>query len=75
MFHKYLFIQDMVCVEWAEVPKRMRFNKPFKFIKLRLEALSTYIPSMATTKTYFAWFDYNRSLDLEMLRDINGPVV
>jgi len=72
MFHKYLFIQDMVCVEWASVPKRMRFNKPFKFIKLRLEALATYIPSMVPSKRYLAWLDYDRSLDVDMLQDIDG---
>ena len=37
MFHKYLFIENMVCVEWSEIPKRMRFNKPFNFIKLRMQ--------------------------------------
>jgi len=72
MFHKYLFIENMVCVEWAKVPKRMRFNKPFKFIKLRLAALSTYLPSVPPTKTYLVWLDYDRSLDSEMLQDIDG---
>ena len=72
MFHKYLFIHDMVCVEWGEVEKRMRFNKPFKFIKLRLGALLSHIPNMRQTKRYLVWLDYDRSLDLEMLQDIDG---
>jgi hypothetical protein len=29
MFHKYLFINKMVCVEWGDIERRMRFNKPF----------------------------------------------
>jgi hypothetical protein len=72
MFHKYLFIQDMVCVEWAKVPKRMKFNKPFRFIKLSMGALSAHIPSMARTKMRLVWLDYDRSLDPEMLQDIDG---
>jgi hypothetical protein len=72
MFHKYLFIQDMVCVEWGEVPKRMKFNKPFKFIKLKMGALLQYIPNIRRTKKYLVWLDYDRSLDLEMLQDIDG---
>lgn len=72
MFHKYLFIQEMVCVEWGDVEKRMRFNKPFKFIKLKLGALLNHIPSMHRTKQYLVWLDYDRSLDSEMLQDIDG---
>jgi hypothetical protein len=46
MFHKYLFIRKMVCIEWGDVEKRMKFNKPFKFIKLKLMPLASYIPSL-----------------------------
>jgi hypothetical protein len=72
MFHKYLFVEEMVCVEWGDVEKRMRFNKPFKFIKLKLGALLNHIPSMRRTKKYLVWLDYDRPLDLEMLQDIDG---
>jgi hypothetical protein len=72
MFHKYLFIDDMVCVEWGNVEKRMRFNKPFKFIKLKMGALLNYIPNIRRTKKYLVWLDYDRSLDVEMLQDIDG---
>src|SRR5579863_7182687 len=53
MFHKYLFIEKMTCVEWGDVEKRMRFNKPFKFIKLKLGALSKYIPSISSKERVF----------------------
>jgi hypothetical protein len=72
MFHKYLFVEEMVCVEWGEVEKRMKFNKPFKFIKLKLCALANYIPVMRRSKKYLVWLDYDRPLDLEMLKDIDG---
>lgn len=73
MFHKYLFIQDMICVEWGNnIEKRMKFNKPFKFIKLRLEPLFNHIPKIRTKKKHLIWLDYDRSLDTEMLQDIDG---
>jgi putative O-methyltransferase len=72
MFHKYLFIEEMICVEWGDVAKRMRFNKPFKFIQLKLGALFNHIPSMRPSKKYLVWLDYDRSLDLEILQDVDG---
>lgn len=74
MFHKYLFIEKMVCVEWGEIGRRMRFNKPFKFIKLKLEPLANHIPTIKGNQQYFAWLDYDRSLDSELLQDIDGVV-
>jgi hypothetical protein len=34
LFHKYLFIDDMICAEEDAIPKRMDFNKPYEFIRL-----------------------------------------
>jgi hypothetical protein len=72
MFHKYLFIDRMICIEWGEIEKRMRFNKPYKFIKLRMMPLSQYIPSISKNEELLAWLDYDRSLDPDMLRDLDG---
>lgn len=75
MFHKFLFINDMVCVEWGNLRKRMMFNKPYKFIRLNMGALLNYIPKIRRTKKYLVWLDYDRSLDEEMLRDIDGCIM
>lgn len=72
MFHKYLFIDQMTCVEWGKIAKRMRFNKPFRFIKLKLGALSKHIPSIKPTQQLLIWLDYDRALDESMLQDVNG---
>jgi hypothetical protein len=72
MFHKYLFMEKMICIEWSDVAKRMKFNKPFKFIKLKCGALLNHIPSMRRNQRYLVWLDYDRSLDQEMLQDIDG---
>src|ERR1035437_1475741 len=74
MFHKYLFIDEMTCVEWGDVKKRMRFNKPFTFIRLKLGPLSRHIPSIRPKDKSLVWLDYDRALDPEMLQDIDGTV-
>lgn len=74
MFHKYLFLEKMICIEWGDIARRMKFNKPFKFITLELGALSSYIAKMKTNKPYLVWLDYDRSLDDVMLQDIDGCV-
>jgi hypothetical protein len=72
MFHKYLFIDTMTCIEWGDVAKRMRFNKPFKFIELKLGSLSKHIPRISRQQKLLVWLDYDRPLDEEMLQDIDG---
>src|SRR5438132_3338031 len=72
MFHKHLFIDDMICVEWGDIPRRMRFNQPFRFIRLKLMPLSEFIPRIRPRTRYFVWLDYDWALDPDMLRDIDG---
>jgi len=72
MFHKYLFIKDMFCFEWGDIPKRMEFNKPYKFISLKMGAILKYIHMVSVNQPYFVWLDYDRPLDDEALRDAQG---
>ena len=74
MFHKYLFIDKMVCIEWGDIAKRMRFNKPFKFIKVLLGPFSQHIPNIRPNKPVLVWLDYHSSLDIDILQDIDGTV-
>jgi hypothetical protein len=64
----------MVCVEWGDVEQRMKFNKPFKFIRLKIGSLSDQIPNIGKRKRYLAWLDYDRSLDNEILLDVDGCI-
>lgn len=72
MFHKYLFMEEMICIEWSNIQNRMKFNKPFKFIKLKFGPLLNYIPAIKRTTKYLVWLDYDRPLDPEILQDIDG---
>ncbi len=74
LFHKYLYITDMWCIEGSDVPRRMRFNKPYRFIKLKMNQYSNVIPSLSRRKKHVVWLDYDYALDDTMLADIDGTL-
>lgn len=72
LFHKYLYIDKMICIEGANIEKRMKFNKPYEFIELRMGKIAEVFPSIDfDKKKYFAWLDYDYSLDPEILLDVD----
>jgi len=72
LFHKYLYLDRMICVEGQPVPKRMAFNKPFDFIRLEMKRVAEIIPDLDRAVKYIAWLDYEDHLDREMLADTAG---
>ena len=62
MFHKYLFMKDMVCVEWGEVPKRMKFNKQKNSHLARSILIATFITALILLYIKFAMLK-NAGLD------------
>lgn len=72
LFHKYLYIDDMYCVEASNIPKRMDFNRPFDFIKLRMQRVAEFLPEVERDRMYFVWLDYDTALTRDVIRDIEG---
>jgi hypothetical protein len=72
LFHKYLYIDKMICVEARPIPKRMEFNKPFEFIRLRMKQVAEVIPELDRSEKYVVWLDYEQYLDQNVLRDTAG---
>lgn len=70
LFHKYLYIDQMICVEHKSIPKRMKFNKPYEFIQLEMLSLSAVLAKLDRSQKYLAWLDYDYALDDTMLQDI-----
>jgi hypothetical protein len=70
LFHKYLYIKNMVCMENRAIPGRMAMNKPFDFISLRMEEASEYLAQVDQSIPHFLWLDYDDSLDEEKLAAI-----
>ena len=72
LFHKYLYMQDMLCIEHAPIKKRMRFNKPFPRIKLKFGEALDVIPNLDRNRPHIVWLDYDYPLTQNILDDLSG---
>src|SRR6266849_1762893 len=72
LFHKYLYIDEMICVEAEDIPKRMEFNKPFDFITLHMKRVSDVLPNLDREKKHIVWLDYDYQLEASVLQDVAG---
>ena len=73
LFHKYLSISEMTCIEKELVPRRMDFNKPYPFINVEIKSAREFIESSVPfEKPQFVWLDYDANLNTDMLEDIDG---
>jgi len=72
LFHKYLYISRMTCLEKNPIKERMQFNKPYKFIDLKMISAYEYIPMIPKSRPVLVWLDYDSSLEINMLEDIDG---
>lgn len=74
LFHKYLYIDNMICAEQSRIPRRMRFNKPYDFIELRMGPVSKVIPRLDAGRRCLAWLDYDCTLKASILADIDACI-
>src|SRR5438874_12849499 len=62
LFHKYLYIEDMICVEANDIRRRMKFNKPFPKVALQMRKVSEVIPKLDRALRHVVWLDYDKPL-------------
>lgn len=74
LFHRYLYIDDMVCAESGPFQKSMRFNLPFDFIKLDLRPVVDLIPELDRERQHLVWLDYDYGLTEPVLHDLGSLV-
>ena len=72
LFHRYLYVDSMICVEAEDIPMRMEFNKPFDFITLRMKRVSDVLPELDREKKHIVWLDYDYQLGESVLQDVEG---
>lgn len=71
LLHKFLGIADMWSVEFDEdITKRVRFNRPFSFIKLFMEDVGDVIPRLSTRKRHILWIDYDTIVSAKVVQDV-----
>ena len=74
LFHKYLYIDRMICAESENIPKRMTFNRPYDFIDLHMQPVSDVIPKLERDIRHLVWLDYDTGISEEQLWDIGGAI-
>lgn len=70
MFHKYLFIDEMLCIEKADIRWRMELNKPYDFIELVMDRASAVVGTLDGARSHLVWLDYDSRLGGPIIDDV-----
>jgi hypothetical protein len=71
MFHKILGIKKMWSIEHSlEIQNRIKFNKPFEFIRIIFGEVSDAIPRLSRDIKHILWLDYDDIVSREMVGDL-----
>lgn len=71
LFHKLLGIRKLLSVEYdTQIGKRIRFNKPFKEIDIRIAPIGDVIPTLSPDLKHILWLDYDDLIRREHLDDV-----
>jgi hypothetical protein len=76
LFHRYLYIDRMECVENTDIPNRMSYNQPFPppYLNVRMCDVSDMLQNLSRDQKYLVWLDYDTPLDAGKLEDIDGVI-
>ena len=71
LFPKLLGITKLLSVEHdTQIERRVRFNKPFKEIDVRIAPIGDVIPTLSPDLKHILWLDYDDLIQREHLDDI-----
>ena len=71
LVHKYLGIQNMICVEHDKsIEQRMKFNLPFRYVKLTMGEIVPEISRLSIDKKYIVWLDYDDVINDDHISDV-----
>lgn len=74
LFYKHLYINNMICIEHEQIGRRMEFNKPYKFIKLKMAEVADVVPELSAKRPHLVWLDYDFSLRPQILVDLDSLI-
>lgn len=71
LFRRILGITDMVSIEHDfDHENRVKFNRPFKDIDVKLQSSADYISQITKDKKYILWLDYDGPIAMDDIADI-----
>jgi hypothetical protein len=72
VFHKLLGIKRMVSIERdSAVRRRVKFNRPFRFIEIKMGSAGEFIPMLSHDRLHLVWLDYDQVLSRQHLEDVS----
>jgi len=74
IFHRHLYIDEMLCAERSNAEDRMRFNLPFGFVELEMKPIGNLISMLDRERRHLVWLDYDSALGESILQDLSGYV-
>jgi hypothetical protein len=71
MFHRYLGIQNLISIECStEIEKRVKFNRPFKQVRVEIGDVIDYIPKLSPDLRHILWLDYDHILTEDVVNAV-----
>lgn len=71
LFHKFLGIHKMWTVEHdVTITKRIRFNRPFSFVKIFMVSASEIIARLPLSEKHLLWLDYDDFISSALAEDV-----
>lgn len=71
LFHKFLGIKTMWTVEHdVTITKRIRFNRPFSFVKIFMASAGEVIAQLPLSKHHLLWLDYDDFISSTLAEDV-----
>jgi hypothetical protein len=71
LFHRILGIHRMLSAEIStDIPKRIKFNKPYKYIDVFFGGIGDTIPTLDTDLQHILWLDYDFKMDGVITTDV-----
>lgn len=71
MFHRYLGVRNLLSIEHSRrIEKRVKFNKPFKLVRVEIGDIADYIPRLSHDLQHILWMDYDHVLTEDMVNAV-----
>src|SRR5215467_3649289 len=75
LFHKIFGLQRLLSLEHeAVLESRVRFNKPFSCVDVRMQPAAVAIPNLSRDLKHILWLDYDGILRRDFLSDIKAAL-
>jgi len=70
LLHRYIGISRFLSVEKSDIPKRVKFNRPFKLVRTEIGDIADYVPHLSSDLQHVLWLDFDSVLRESILSTV-----